>query len=76
MVSGGSGCEVAEHWNQSILSIQQGKPEFGYRSTRQRNAGRVDGADLHIGEGTLPVRVQVIRAGAVEAGVDQDGEVF
>jgi hypothetical protein len=29
-----------------------------------------------IGEGLLPVGVPVIRAGAVEAGVDQDGEVF
>lgn len=29
-----------------------------------------------IGEGPFPVRVPVIRAGAVEAGVDQDGEVF
>ncbi len=27
-------------------------------------------------EGSLPVGVPVIRAGAVEAGVDQDGEVF
>ena len=29
-----------------------------------------------IGEGLFPVGVPVIRAGAVEAGVDQDGEVF
>lgn len=28
------------------------------------------------GEGLFPVRVPVIRAGSVEAGVDQDGEVF
>lgn len=29
-----------------------------------------------IGEGLFPVGVPVIRAGAVEAGVDQDREVF
>jgi hypothetical protein len=29
-----------------------------------------------IGKGLFPVGVPVIRAGAVEAGVDQDGEVF
>jgi len=29
-----------------------------------------------IGEGLFPVGVPVIRAGAVEAGVDQDGDVF
>lgn len=29
-----------------------------------------------IGEGLFPVGVPVIRAGAVEAGVNQDGEVF
>lgn len=41
-------CEVAERWNRSIVSIQQGKPESGPRSTRQRNTGRVDGVALHI----------------------------
>ena len=46
-------CEVAEHWNQSIVSMQQGKPASGSRSTRQRNAGRVDGADLHIDQRAL-----------------------
>lgn len=29
-----------------------------------------------IGEGLFPVGVPVIQAGAVEAGADQDGEVF
>jgi len=36
----------------------------------------IRGCGDEIGEGLFPVGVPVIRAGAVEAGMDQDGEVF